>query len=88
MSKTHLDIQFVGTDKSIKDKLIDCAAKLREKGYPSSFRFDENPPESEKVLSPTLYWNGKDFSLSFPDGKTTRFSEPDWNRILSILQEH
>ena len=86
-SRTHLDIQLVGKDKQIKDKLIDCAAKLREKGFPSSFRFDETPPEFEKLLSPTLYWNGKDFSLSFPDGKTTRFSELDWDSILSILQE-
>ena len=86
-SKTHLEIQLVGTEKHVKDQLIECASKLREMGISSSFRFEETPGDSQKVLFPTLFWNGKDFSLFLPNGKTTRFSSPDFARIVSVFRE-
>lgn len=85
--KIILEVQLAGTEKSIQDKLIDCATKLREKEISSSFRFDEVPQDFQKLAFPTLFWNGKDFTLLFPNGKQTRFPEPDPARISSILQE-
>ncbi|MCL4461993.1 MAG: ATP phosphoribosyltransferase regulatory subunit [Nitrospirae bacterium] len=85
--KIVLEIQLAGTEKPVRDKLIECATELRKMGIPSSFRFEESPPENKKWAVPVLFWNGKDFTLSVPNGNETRFSRPDHSGIFSILQK-